>query len=165
MLKENVMGKYAIVTSVLENYAAHNDDWDGETFYWKNKSGSTYLVYAENEAEARSVIKLVTSKNDSYIESKQDFFPVAEEFTSEFVRDQKKYDPEGYDTLYLDPVIRKGKSGDWYLKRGYIAGKFNQDRPQFAHLAGAECCWVDNLNTGKCVLRIEGDVRTPIEDD
>ena len=68
------MQKFAIRYSVQENYAAHNEDWDGVETYWKNKPGSTYLVYAENEAEARSVIDLVTSSSNAFIESKEDFF-------------------------------------------------------------------------------------------
>lgn len=150
------MQKFAIITSVQENYAAHNQDWDGKETYWKNKSGSTYLVYAENEAEARSVIDLVTSSSNAYIESKEDFFPIAEEFESEFVRNQKEYDPEGWDTLYCDPIIKKGKSGDWYMKRGYIVGGM-QKGTQYEHLVGKFCGHVDNLSKGNCVMRIEGD--------
>ena len=86
------MQKYAIVTSVQENYAAHNENWDGKETYWKNKPGSTYLVYAESEAEARSVIDLVTSSSNAFIESKEDFFPIAEEFKCEFVRNQINYE-------------------------------------------------------------------------
>ena len=154
--QEKKMQKFAIITSVQENYAAHNQDWDGEATYWKNKSGSTYLVYAENEAEARSVIDLVTSSSNAYIESKEDFFPIAEEFESEFVRNQKNYDPEGWETLYCDPVIKKGKSGDWYMKRGYIVGGF-QKGTQYEHLVGKFYGHVDNLSKGNCVMRIEGD--------
>ena len=37
------MQKFAIVTSVQENYAAHNEDWDGVETYWKNKSEKLIL--------------------------------------------------------------------------------------------------------------------------
>ena len=66
------MQKFAIVTSVQENYAAHNEDWDGVETYWKNKPVPIYPVYAENEAEARSVIYLVTGSSNAFIESKED---------------------------------------------------------------------------------------------
>lgn len=154
------MQKYAIITSVRKNYAAHNDDWNGETTYWKNKFGSTYIVEAESEAEARSVIDLVTSESKAFIEYKEDFFPVADEFQSEFQRDQARHDPTGYDTLYLDNQIKKGKSGDWYMKRGYIVGGFQKDK--YPELVGKFVGNVDNLTKGKCVLSIEGDKRKEI---
>ena len=157
------MQKYAIVTSVQENYAAHNENWDGKETYWKNKPGSTYLVYAESEAEARSVIDLVTSSSNAFIESKEDFFPIAEEFKSEFVRNQINYDPEGWETLYLDSVIKKGKSGNWYMKRGYIVGGWMKGT-EHEHLIGTFYGWVDNLTTGKCVIHIENGKKIPVKE-
>ena len=41
---------------------------------------------------------------------------------------------EAWMTIYTDNVIRKGKNGDWYLKRGYYAGMFNETREEFKHL-------------------------------
>ena len=72
---------------------------------------------------------------------------------------QKEYDPHGWDTIYLDPVIRRGKNSHWFMKRGYIAGKHLEDDEKFGHLAGKFVGWVDNLTTGECVLKIEGDKR------
>ena len=86
-----------------------------------------------------------------------DVAPVADDYESDFVKSQKEYG--SWDTIYLDSVVRKGKSGDYYLKRGYIVGK-SFDSP----LAGKFCGWVDNLNTGKCVMKIEDTVKTPIEE-
>ena len=31
------MSKFVIETAIRENYAAHNDDWDGVSAYWKTK--------------------------------------------------------------------------------------------------------------------------------
>jgi len=151
-----------IQTMCRENYAAHNG-FTGE-YYWKNKSGSTYIVESTDPAEIKQVVDRIEDEpNDVHYEYIVDKFTADSDYESEFVKSQKEYDPEGWDTLYLDRVIRKGKSGDWYMKRGYIAGNFNKDRPEFAHLAGKECAWVDNLNTGECVLKIEDGVKTKVE--
>ena len=61
--------------------------------------------------------------------------------------------------MYLDSVIKKGKSGDWYMKRGYIVGGF-QKGTEHEHLVGKFYGHVDNLTTGKCVMHIEGDKKT-----
>ena len=58
--------------------------------------------------------------------------------------------------------MKKNSKGVWFEKRGYIAGMFNKDRPEFAHLAGKFVGWIDNLATGECVMKIEGDTRSPI---
>ena len=78
---------------------------------------------------------------------------VDDDFESEYVKDQKEYDPEGNDTLYLDNVIRRGKSGDWYMKRGYIVGGF-QKGTNFEHLVGKFVGNIDNLTKGKCVMKV-----------
>lgn len=154
------MSAFVIETSVLENYAAHDDDWDGETMRWKTKPGSRYIVETGNMADVREVEALVTSESDALIESTSDIYHVeGSDWESEFVKMQKEYDPDGWDTLYLDPVIRRSKNGHWFMKRGYIAGKRLEDDETFGHLAGKFCGWVDNLNTGKCVVKIEGDTR------
>lgn len=157
------MGRFAVVTMTWENYAAHNDDWDGITTRWKQKTGHTYIVEAADKKELDEAIAvLIGPKNLCAYEEVIDRFPADKDFESQFVRDQRRYDPKGWDTLYLDAQVRKGASGDWYMKRGYIAGNFNRERPQFAHLAGKECAWIDNLTKGKCVLKIEGDKREAV---
>jgi len=66
-------------------------------------------------------------------------------------------------TRTVPTVVRRGNySSDWYLKRGYVVNS-NEDRPEFKHLAGKFCGWVDNLSIGKCVLKIQGDKRIPME--
>lgn len=160
-MKEKAMSKFVIETAIRENYAAHNDDWDGVSAYWKNKGGSTYVVEASNYDEASSVIDLVTSSNNAYEENFFDCYQVEDDFESEFVKSQKEYDPKGWETLYLDNVIRKNSKGDWYMKRGYIVGGF-QEGTEYEHLVGKFVGNVDNLSTGECVLKIEGDTRTKL---
>ena len=114
--------KYVIETQVRENYAAHDEDYEHgvDQPYWKNKSGSTYIVEAPGEHidVAHEVADLITVTNEMFEETVFDVTAVDDDFESEYVKDQKEYDPEGNDTLYLDNVIRRGKSGDWYMKRG-----------------------------------------------
>ena len=155
------MSKFVIETAIRENYAAHNDDWDGVSEYWKNKGGNTYIVEADTAEEAKSVIPLVTDSSNAFEENFFDFFPCDETFESEFVKSQKEFDPKGWETLYTDNLIRKNKKGDWYMKRGYIVGEF-QKGTQYEHLVGKFVGNVDNLSTGECVLKIEGDTRTHI---
>jgi len=151
-----------IQTMCRENYAAHNG-FTGE-YYWKNKPGSTYIVESVDPAEIKQVVGYIEDEpNDVHYEYIVDRFTADADYESEFVKSQKEYDPEGWDTLYLDRVIRKGKSGAWYMKRGYIVGGFNKERPEFAHLVGKFVGNVDNLTTGECVLNIEGDTRKNIK--
>ena len=58
------MSAFVIETSVLENYAAHDSDWDGETMRWNFKVGSRYIVETGNMADVREVQNLVTSESD-----------------------------------------------------------------------------------------------------
>lgn len=157
------MGKWVIETAVRENYAAHNEDWDGKTFAWKNKSGSTYVVEAASSDEVNEVANLIEDKpNDVYYQYIVDRYTVDDDFESDFVKSQKEYDPEGWETLYLDNVVRKGKkSNDWYMKRGYIVGGF-QKGTEYDHLVGQFVGNVDNLSTGNCILKIEGKKRTTL---
>jgi hypothetical protein len=156
------MTKFAILTRVEENYAAHNEDWDGKSTYWKNKSGSTYIVEASSKEEAETVIPLITDTKDNLVcmEILVDIWEVSDDYESDFVKDQKEYDPKGWDTLYCDREIRKGKkSNDWYMKRGYIVGGF-QKGTEYEHLVGKFVGNVDNLSTNTCILKIEGDNKT-----
>ena len=151
-----------IQTMCRENYAAHNG-FTGE-FYWKNKPGSTYIIESTDRDEVNEVASLIHEEyNDVHYEEIVDQFEADDDYESEFVKSQKEYDPEGWDTLYLDRIVRKGKDGHWYMKRGYIVGGFNKERPEFAHMVGKFVGNVDDLTTGKCVLKIEGDQRTRLD--
>ena len=154
--------KVLIETSCRENYAAHNG-FTGE-FYWKNKPGGYYIVEgASVDVVEKEVVPLLDEEpNDVHYEYVTNVAEVDDDYESWFLKSQKEYDPKGWDTLYLDTIIRKGKNGDWFKKRGYIAGMFNQDREEFKHLSGKFIGWVDNLTTGKCVMKIEGDERATV---
>ena len=154
------MTAFAVKTSVLENYAAQDDDWDGVATRWKVKPGSTYIVETACMPDVREVMSLICEENNALIERVESIDMVEDSnYESEFVKSQKEYDPDGWDTLYLDPVIRRGKNAHWFMKRGYIAGTRLKHEEEYAHLAGKFVGWVDNLNTGKCVVKIEGDTR------
>jgi hypothetical protein len=160
------MTAFVVKTYTMENYASHCDDWDGTTFRWKNKPGSNYIVEAADLVSVREVIDLICKESDTYIE-KVDSVKMVEssEHETDYVKKQREYDPDGWDTLYLDPVIRRGKNSHWYMKRGNIVGQcVKHDSDKYAHLAGKFYGWVDNLNTGKCVLKIEGDKRIEVEE-
>ena len=133
---------YLVTTQCYEDYG----------YRVKAKGGREILVEGTLE-DASAVADLIRDEMEHIIGVQ----PVADDYESEFVKSQKEYG--SWDTIYLDSVVRKGKSGDYYLKRGYIVGK-SFDSP----LAGKFCGWVDNLNTGKCVMKIEDTVKTPIEE-
>lgn len=133
---------YLVTTQCYEDYG----------YRVKAKGGREILVEGTLE-DASAVADLIRDEMEHIVEVQ----PVADDYESEFVKSQKEYG--SWDTIYLDSVVRKGKSGDYYLKRGYIVGK-SFDTP----LAGKFCGWVDNLNTGKCVMKIEDTVKTPIEE-
>lgn len=133
---------YLITTQCYEDYG----------YRVKAKGGRDILVDGTLE-DASAVADLIRDEMEHII----DVAPVADDYESDFVKSQKEYG--SWDTIYLDSVVRKGKSGQYYLKRGYIVGT-SFDSP----LAGKFCGWVDNLNTGKCVMKIEDTVKTPIEE-
>jgi hypothetical protein len=119
----------------------------------KAKGGRDILVEGTID-DARVVADLIADEMEHILGIGE----VADDYESDFVKSQKEY--ASWDTIYLDDVVRKGKSGEYFLKRGYIVGE-TFDSP----LAGKFCGWVDNLNTGKCVLKIEDTVRTPITEE
>lgn len=150
-----------IHTMCMENYAAHNG-FDGN-FRWKNKPGSTYIVESTDPAEIAEVEALIVDEpNDVHYEYTVEKFMVNGDYESEFVQSQKEYDPEGWDTLYCDNVVRKGANGHWYMKRGYVVGKMQKDN--YPDLVGKFHGWVDDLTTGKCVCRMVGNEKLPLED-
>lgn len=149
-----------IKTACRENYAAHNG-FDGN-FAWKNKPGSTYIVESTNQDDIDEVISLVTVKpNEVHYEYLVETFEAQADYESDFVKSQKEYDSDGWDTLYCDNVIRKGANGHWYMKRGYVVGKMAQDT--YPELVGKFHGWVDDLTTGECKCRIVGTEKLPLE--
>lgn len=148
------MTVYVITTEVLENYAAHENGFTGE-YRWKSKFDETYIVEGvKSISEAQEVIPFITTPDsDEYRETVLEIFEAADDYQSQFVKDQMEYDLG--DTVYCDNVIRKGKDGNWYRKRGHIVGQYVNE--SFAHLKGKFVGFIDNLTLGKCVRKIEGD--------
>ena len=152
--------KTVIQTMCRENYAAHNG-FTGD-FHWKNKPGSTYIVESVDPAEVNKVASLIEDEpNDVHYEYIVDQFEADDDSESEFVKSQKEYDPEGWDTLYCDNVVRKGNNGHWYMKRGYVVG--NMMKESYPELVGKFNGWVDDLTTGECKCRIVGTEKLPLE--
>ena len=152
--------KTVIQTMCRENYAAHNG-FTGD-FHWKNKPGSTYIVESVDPAEVNKVASLIEDEpNDVHYEYIVDQFVADDDYESEFVKSQKEYDPEGFDTLYCDNVIRKGNNGHWYMKRGYVVG--NMMKESYPELVGKFNGWVDDLTTRECKCRIVGTEKLPLE--
>ena len=136
---------FAIITQCYEDYG----------YRVKAKGGREIIVESDDYKDAYSVSKLIEDEFEHIL----DIVSVEPGFESDFVKSQKEYNPD--DTIYLDPVVRKGKNGDFYLKRGYIVSQWIGEG--YEHLRGKFCGWVDNLNTGECVLKIEGDKRERLE--
>jgi len=129
---------YLISTQCYEDYG----------YRVKPKGGREIHVEQGYREDAEAVAKLIEDKYEHILAITE----VADDYESEFVKSQKEYG--AWDTIYLDPVVRRGRNGDYYLKRGYIVGtSFDSE------LAGKFCGWVDNLNTGECVMEIRGDER------
>tara|TARA_R100001082_G_scaffold109727_1_gene87580 strand:+ start:855 stop:1352 length:498 start_codon:yes stop_codon:yes gene_type:complete len=150
-----------------ENYAAH-EGFTGE-YRWKYKIGTTYVVNNIEFNNIDTIIKEVTPfincDNDHYKSYIANWYILADNEDTEFVKSQKEQDPNGWDTLYVPTELKKNSKGVWFQKRGYIAGNRVKDDPKFSHLAGQFIGWVDNLITQTCILQIEGDARTPITND
>ena len=92
------MSKLLITTQVYENYGAH--DWDGKgecPSYWKAKGGNDYVV--KNFRDYNRVTEVVMAlrgqvENDDqyYREHIIDFEVVADDYLTEFERDQLEYE-------------------------------------------------------------------------
>lgn len=145
------MKKFAIKTNVQENYAAHNG-FKG-AYAWKAKTGSNFIIYAEDETEAQEVKKFIEEKDDYFIVEIDSFVEVSQDFVSDLVKWQEEH--ELGNIIHLDTEYKKGKSGDWYRKRGYRVG--NHVDKTYQHLVGKFVGYVDNMTTGICVQKIEGD--------
>jgi hypothetical protein len=93
------MSKLLITTQVYENYGAH--DWDGKgecPQYWKAKGGSEYVVKnfrGGASAATQAMIALrsqVECDNDHFREHVIDFRIVADDYLTDFEKDQLEYE-------------------------------------------------------------------------
>jgi hypothetical protein len=91
------MAKLLITTQIYENYGAH--DWDGEgecPQYWKAKGGNDYIVKDINlnrlDAAVIDVWNQVESANEYYRETILGWEVVADDYLTEFERDQLDYE-------------------------------------------------------------------------
>ena len=90
------MSKLLITTQVYENYGAH--DWDGKgecPQYWKAKGGSDYVVKKFRGDATTAVMALrsqVECDNDHFRESIIDFRIVADDYLTDFEKDQLEYE-------------------------------------------------------------------------
>ena len=93
------MAKLLISTQVYENYGAH--DWDGQgecPQYWKAKGGNEYVIKNfkgndRNATELTMVASAQIEQDDQYFrEHIIDFRIVADDYLTEFERDQLEYE-------------------------------------------------------------------------
>lgn len=92
------MAKLLITTQVQENYGAH--DWDGRgecPQYWKFKGGNEYVVknFKDFGRMTEVVMALrgqVESDNEYFKEHIIDFEVVADDYLTEFERNQLEFD-------------------------------------------------------------------------
>ena len=91
------MSKLLITTQTKENYAAH--DWDGEGIcpeYWKFKGGSDYIVLDVDVNAASEVYESVKpqceSNDEYYVEYVIDWEIVADNYLTDFERDQLEFE-------------------------------------------------------------------------
>lgn len=124
----------------------------------KAKGGRNIVVECELLEDAHAVAKLIRDDMEHIVAITPECpGNLAEE--DAVLAEMEAYSP----VRYVRDVVRKGKNGDYFLKRGYIVNA-DEQRPEFKHLAGKFVGWVDNLNTNTCVLKIEGDKRTPLNE-
>jgi len=151
--------KLIIEMQDMENYAAHQDGFTGE-YHWKYKIGTTYVINDVDVNDLKALVEEVSpficQDNDYFKSYIADWYVLADNEDTEFVKDQKEYGGD-WDTIYLPSELKKNSKGVWFEKRGYMVGK-SFDSP----LAGQFVGWIDNLATGECVMKIEGDTRSPI---
>ena len=91
------MAKLLITTQVYENYGAH--DWDGVgecPSYWKAKGGSDYVVKKINVNKVTETVMGLRSQiecdNEYYREHIINFEVVANDYLTEFEKDQLEYE-------------------------------------------------------------------------
>ncbi len=93
------MAKLLIITQVHENYGAH--DWDGKgqcPQYWKAKGGSDYVVENVDPNRASDIVNLVSGQVEQDTEYFREYIidweVVADDYLTQFERDQLEYDGE-----------------------------------------------------------------------
>lgn len=91
------MAKLLVLTQVYENYGAH--DWDGRgecPQYWKAKGGSEYVVkdidVNRAYAIAQAAAKQIDTDTEYYTETVMGWEVVADDYLTEFERDQLEYE-------------------------------------------------------------------------
>lgn len=137
---------YLITTQCYEDYG----------YRVKPKGGRNIIVEGDLN-DAYAVAELIRDEMEHILGIEPvDAGNIAEEQLAK--AEMEIYEP----VRYLDPVVRKNGKGEYFLKRGYVVNE-TEDRPEYKHLAGKFCGWVDNLTTGSCVMAIEGDKRTMLE--
>lgn len=144
-----------------ENYAAHNG-FEGE-YRWKYKIGSTYVINNVDvnalDALVEEVKPFISEDNDYYKSYIATWYILGDDEDTEYVKSQKEYEGD-WGTIYLPTELKQNSKGVWFQKRGYVVGKMSQDT--YPELVGKFVGWVDNLITGKCVMKIEGDSKEAI---
>ena len=92
------MAKLLITTQVYENYGAH--DWDGVgecPQYWKAKGGNDYVVkkFKDINKVTETVMALrgqIEQDNEGFRETIINFEVVANDYLTEFEKDQLEYE-------------------------------------------------------------------------
>ena len=91
------MAKLLITTQVYENYGAH--DWDGTgecPSYWKAKGGCDYVVKKINVNKVTETVMALRGQieqdNDAFRETIINFEVVANDYLTEFEKDQLEYE-------------------------------------------------------------------------
>lgn len=92
------MSKLLITTQVYENYGAH--DWDGKGAcpqYWKAKGGNDYVIRGVDECDMIEVIVdrvrgKIECDNEAFREHIIGWSVVADDYLTQFERDQLEYD-------------------------------------------------------------------------
>ena len=158
--------KMIIEMQDMENYAAHSDDWNGTDERWKYKIGTTYVInniqdyYDGDHMEVlEEVGPFINEDSNSFKSWVVGYSFLEDDEDTEYVKQQKEYEGD-WGTIYLPTELKQNSEGVWFQKRGYIVGKMSQDT--YPELVGKFVGWVDNLLTGKCVMKIEGDSREAI---
>lgn len=117
----------------------------------KAKGGRSIICEVDTREEAEAIATMIEDEFEHILEIREE----SEEWESWLVKSQREYEDN---VVYLDPVVRRStKSGCYYLKRGYLLNHAHS--PEYKHLEGKFVGYVDNISTGECVLKIEGDKR------
>lgn len=117
----------------------------------KAKGGRSIICEVDTREEAEAIASMIADEWEHILGIHEE----SEDWESEYVKSQREYEDN---VVYLDPIVRRStKSGCYYLKRGYLLNRTNT--PEYEHLVGKFIGWVDNISTGECVLKIEGDER------